>query len=332
MQRQEYAEMFARIERDGADARVHWASGPRAGRCEPWDGRPESLPGHPARFHGASCRESEEGIAYAEELMGAPRLLILGAGHVGVATAALAATLGFQITVVDARPEFAVPERVPGAQEVICAPYEEALRAQPAYANAYTVIVTPGHASDRVCAAAALRRPFAYIGMIGSRGKVATVRAALLEQGFTAEEFDQIHAPIGLPLGGREPAEIAVSICAEMIQVRSARGARVIEPAVRLGLRALAEDPQARGALATIIGHGGSVPRGVGSRMLIGPDGLIAGSVGGGAVEAAVLRRGRELCGQPGAVDLMDLDLSDREGAELGMICGGRVRVLVESL
>lgn len=334
MRRLDYSALFAKLAAQGIDSRIHWATGLRAGSCEPWDGDPQSAPGERSRFFGKACHEGEDGCCYLETLMGRPRLLILGAGHVGAAVASIAGTLGFTITVVDERPELADPARLSGADEVVCGPYDEVLTQMPPYANSYVVIVTPGHRLDQECAAVALRRPFEYLGMIGSRGKVAAVRSRLSDLGFSAEELDRLHAPIGLPLGGREPAEIAVSICAQLIQVRSQRGARAFDPAIQDQIVALVDEPQRRAVLATIIGHGGSTPRGTGSRMLVGTEGLLAGSVGGGAVEAAVIARAQAMAADPDGpvTDLVDHDLSDREGAELGMICGGRVRVMLELL
>ena len=365
MRRRDYADLFARITARGADARVHWASGPRAGQSDPWDGRDDTLPGTPSRRYAGS-RETPDGVCFAEALMGRPHLLILGAGHIGAAVAALGGPIGFRVTVVDPRPEFADAARLPGADEVVCAPYDEALATLPPYANTYVVIVTSGHVLDRQCAALCLARPHEYLGMIGSRAKVATVRTALERAGLDRAKIDAMHAPIGLPLGGREPAEIAIAICAELIQVRAARAARAFDPDVQAAIEDLARDLAAAetsgsvetsgaadtpaagrpATLVTVIGHGGSVPRGAGARMLVGVDGVLAGSIGGGAVEAAAVATARTMArasasgpvstsGTDGAgpqVDLVEYDLSDREGADLGMICGGRVRVLFETL
>ena len=89
------------------------------------------------------------------------------------------------------------------------------------YENAYYVVVTRGHLGDSACARAILKRSFAYFGMIGSRTKVRITREKLLKEGFTEEQLDQIHAPIGLPIGGQMPAEIAVSIMAEIVQEKN---------------------------------------------------------------------------------------------------------------
>lgn len=332
MNRADYLALFDRIDDHGADARVHWAAGPRAGEADPWDGHPDSLPGTPARGLGDACRETDEGCAFAETLMGEPRLVIAGAGHVGTAFAQIAVMLGFRVTVIDERPEFATAERLPAGVRVICGGYAETLAGLPDYANTYYVLVTPGHRQDRESAQACLGKPFEYVGMIGSRGKVAAVNTALAEAGVPAEKIAALHAPIGLHLGGREPAEIAVSIAAEVVSVRNSRPRGTFDPAVRDIITGLAHHPEREAVLATIVGHGGSAPRGTGSRMLVDVDGPLAGSVGGGAVEHAVILAAQEMLRVGPEVDLADYELSDREGASLGMICGGRVRVLFEVL
>ena len=121
-----------------------------------------------------------------------------------------------------------------------------------------------------------LRGKYAYVGMIGSKTKVAAVRKALEEAGFSREILDGVDAPIGLPIGGQTPAEIAVSIAARLVQVRAALGPGVTKP------------PEGPGVLCTIVEKHGSAPRGVGAWMLVRPDGTCAGTIGGGAVEHQV--------------------------------------------
>ncbi len=330
MNRFDYVSLLDRIEEHGADSRLHWAGGPQAGTFEPWDG--SALPWTPARGLGEACFDTADGCFFVEALVGDPRMVIVGAGHVGVAFARVAATLGFRITVIDPRESFLDPARFPEGVTLLCGPFEQTLASLPEYANTYYVLVTPGHASDRECAGITLRRPSAYVGMIGSRGKVATVVAALRADGLSEERIAFLHAPIGLSIGGREPAEIAISIAAEIIGVRAALGSVAFDPEIARELRALAAEPERRVVLATIIGHGGSAPRGTGSRMLVGPDGRTAGSTGGGSVEAASIEQAMAMLADGRTIDLADYDLSNTEGARLGMICGGRVRVLFERL
>ena len=331
MKRSDYVAMLDRIDTAGADSLVHWLSGPRAGDADPLPAGAE-LPGTPARGLGKTCRRTPEGDVFVETLVGRPRLFIVGAGHVGNAFAHIAVTLGFETVVIDERPDFANPERLPGVDHIICGPYVESLAALPEYANSYFVFVTPGHKSDLACAPIALRRPFQYLGMIGSRAKIVMVRGALREQGFSEEQLDRIHAPIGLSIGGRDPAEIAVSIAAEIIQVRSSLGNIAFDPAIADGLRDLGRTPDLPAVLATVVGHGGSVPRGTGTRMLLVDGQQIVGSIGGGKIENASIQRSRALLDAGEAFDVHDYDLSNREGAELGMTCGGRVRIMFEAM
>lgn len=331
MKRADYLRLFERIGTEGAVSQLHWATGPRAGSTDPWD--PAAPAGTAARGFGPTCRRVGGSLAHAETLMGRPRAVIAGAGHVGQAVAQLTVLLGFDTVVVDERPEFADLAQLPGVDTVLCGDYGRTLAELPGYANTYFVLVTPGHRMDRESAAAALRQPHEYVGMIGSRGKVAAVREALVGEGLSPAVVDSLHAPIGLPLGGREPAEIAVSIAAEIVSVRAQRGRHAFDPRVADAIVALASEPDAPAVLATVVGAGGSVPRGAGSRMLVTGRGRVAGSVGGGAVEAAAIRRASDLLeADAPETDVADYELSNREGADLGMICGGRVKVLFERI
>jgi xanthine dehydrogenase accessory factor len=327
--RTDYAALLDRIAATGSDSRLHRVTGPGAGSSDPWDGATTSIPGIQVRGLGTALHETVDGAVFAETLLGHPRLVIAGGGHVGMALAPIAATLGFEIVVIDERPEFATRERFPDADQVLCGPYADTIASLPDYANTYYVLVTPGHRSDRASAETCLSRQYAYIGMIGSRAKVARVTQALLDAGVPQSRIDELHAPIGLDLGGREPAEIAVAIAAEVIQVRARRDSRAFDPAVAAELLALGDRPA---VLTTIVGHSGSVPRGTGSRMLVAAGGPVAGSVGGGAVENAAILRAQEMLRDGVRLEVVDHELSDAAGAALGMICGGRVRILSELL
>ena len=151
-----------------------------------------------------------------------PELLICGAGHVGHATARLGVFLDYKVTLVDERAEFACRERVPEpAIELIARPFDEALRDFPVTAVTSIVIVTRGHAQDETCLREVLRSRAGYIGMIGSKRRVGGIFERLLRDGFTREETERVHAPIGLRIGARTPEEIAVAILAEIIAVRN---------------------------------------------------------------------------------------------------------------
>ena len=202
------------------------------------------------------------------------RLILCGGGHVSLEVAHIARRLEFELVIIDDRPEFASRDRFPMAGQVVCAPFLEALDALGSRESDYYVILTRGHAHDRDCLEHVLRGKYAYAGMIGSRTKVAAVKAALEAAGIAREILDGVHSPIGLPIGAQTPAEIAVSIAAELVQERARRGPAAVPPAVG--------EP---GVLCTITAKRGSAPRGVGTWMLVRPDGSVLGTIGGGAVE-----------------------------------------------
>ena len=144
------------------------------------------------------------------------RLILCGGGHVSLEVAHIARRLEFELVVIDDRPEFASRERFPMAGQVVCAPFLEALDGLGSRESDYYVILTRGHAHDRDCLEHVLRGKYAYAGMIGSRTKVAAVKAALEAAGIAREILDGVHSPIGLSIGAQTPAEIAVSIAAEL--------------------------------------------------------------------------------------------------------------------
>jgi xanthine dehydrogenase accessory factor len=158
---------------------------------------------------------------HIDPLAPSPRLFIIGAGHVGYHLARVAADVGFRIHVVDDRDKFASPERFPGAH-IVVEPIPEWLHGADLPAAAYVVVVTRGHQHDLEAMRALAARDLKYLGLIGSRAKVARIYDALLAEGMPPECLQRVHAPIGLDIGAVTPAEIAISILAELIAV--ARG------------------------------------------------------------------------------------------------------------
>jgi xanthine dehydrogenase accessory factor len=156
-----------------------------------------------------------------EPVVPAPLLLIAGGGHVGQALAAQAAPIGFDITVLDDRPEFADAALFPAGTVTQCGEIAQTLGEQPIGADTYIVVVTRGHQYDAEALRACIRRPAAYIGMIGSRRKIALMREEFVASGWaTAEEWDRVFAPIGVDIGAETVPEIATSIAAQLIAVR----------------------------------------------------------------------------------------------------------------
>jgi xanthine dehydrogenase accessory factor len=147
---------------------------------------------------------------------------IIGAGHVSVPTAHFAAAIGFRVVVLDDRAEFADPQRFPDASEVrLIEDYEQPLQGFPVDEDSFIVIVTRGHLYDKEALAQALKTKAGYIGMIGSKRKRNAIYKALQEEGFTQDDIDRVHSPIGLAIDAETPEEIAVSIVAEIIQIRA---------------------------------------------------------------------------------------------------------------
>ena len=148
---------------------------------------------------------------------------IFGGGHVSQALAPVLERVGFRTVIYDDRPEFADRSRFPGAERVLCGDFarlQEQVQISP---DDYVVIMTRGHLADYEVLARTLRSGARYLGCIGSRKKLALCRERLLAAGFTAEEYARVHAPIGLAIGAETPEEIAVSVAAELIAVRSGK-------------------------------------------------------------------------------------------------------------
>lgn len=145
-------------------------------------------------------------------------VVIFGGGHVGHAVALMSAIVGYRVTVVDDREEFASRKRLADpAIELLVSDYDTASRKLELSSNSAVVIVTRGHQYDEVCLRSVIRSEARYVGMIGSKRRVMAVLDRLNREGFSREELSRLHAPIGLKIGGRSPQEIAVSIVAEII-------------------------------------------------------------------------------------------------------------------
>jgi xanthine dehydrogenase accessory factor len=169
--------------------------------------------------------QGEEQKIFLEPLTPIPVLYIFGAGHISLYLCTLSKMVGFRVTVFDDRAEFANPGRFPEADEIVVKPFEQMLEGFSFGPNAFVVVVTRGHLHDHQILKKVLKTPTGaigprYIGMIGSRHKRAVVFKALKEEGFPEDLIHSIHAPIGLDINAETPEEIAVSIAAELIQVR----------------------------------------------------------------------------------------------------------------
>ncbi|WP_378953861.1 XdhC family protein [Pelosinus sp. sgz500959] len=145
------------------------------------------------------------------------RAMIFGGGHISQSLVQILSILEYEVTVVDDRLEFAHPHRFPGARYVICDSFASVLQNFEPDDQTAVIIVTRGHTYDLDCLRSVIGTKAGYIGMIGSRRKVKATLQVLKEEGIAEHLLNEVRAPIGLDLGGQSPAEIAVSIAAEVI-------------------------------------------------------------------------------------------------------------------
>jgi len=194
------------------------------------------------------CCGGEMGI-FIEVIEPAPRLFVFGAGYIAKPLAAIAATCGFDVAVIDARAEWADPARFPRA--TVMARDPEAFLSEVALRDDdYTVVVTHDHALDQRLVQDLLRRPLRFVGMIGSLPKQRKFALRLRARGFGDADIARLRTPLGVAIGAATPEEIAVSVMAEMIAVR--RGVPVGEGWVPPALRAPEE--RAGGSPASEVG------------------------------------------------------------------------------
>ncbi len=269
----------------------------------------------------ATC-DTAGGRVTVEIFCAMPGALLVGGGHVAAALCGTLSRIGFRVRVADPRPDMLTPKRFPGAEELITLPYVEAAsRAAPDGSDFY--VLTPGHISDLEALREVLRRPRGYVGMLASRRKAASVQDTLRSGGFPEEVLREVHAPVGLSIGAITPEEIAISITSQAIAYhRLERGLGETQP---LGLLThLAHG--GHGVLLSVVERQGSVPRGVGARMLLTDAGARIGSVGGGIVEHRALEAAA-LTAADG--ETRTVRVATRSG-EIG--CGGEVCVLVETI
>jgi xanthine dehydrogenase accessory factor len=164
------------------------------------------------------------GFLLLELILPQPRLLIAGAGHVGKALSHLGRLLDYEVIVWDDRPEYAHPGNLPDASEIWSGSPDEAFGTLIADNDTSMVIVTRGHRTDAEVLKKLILSNAGYIGMIGSRKKILIMREQFLAEGWaTPEQWDRIHAPIGLEIGSKTVNEIALSIAAQLVQVRNSK-------------------------------------------------------------------------------------------------------------
>jgi xanthine dehydrogenase accessory factor len=162
-----------------------------------------------------------EGQVFIDPLFATSRLFIFGGGHVSLELAYMAVRVGFEVAIVEDREDFATRERFPMADRLIVSPYDQAFDRIDLQPWDSLVIVTRGHLHDMTVLREALKYQTGYVGMIGSKRKKKAIYDHLIKEGVSQKELDRVHSPIGLKIMAETPAEIAVAIVAELIQVRA---------------------------------------------------------------------------------------------------------------
>ena len=177
--------------------------------------------------YGLSCPPEQavftqgEPRFFVEPLLSTPRVILFGGGHVAQCMARQLDLLEYRTWVVEDREAFATPSLFPAAERVILSDYDCAEAQLDLNARDRAIVMSRGHETDFEILRWLIKKDLAYIGCIGSRKKIALLREKLLAEGIAQEQFDKLHAPIGLPIGAETPAQIAVSEAAELIQLAS---------------------------------------------------------------------------------------------------------------
>ncbi len=179
------------------------------------------LPGLSASPDPISILQSPDGAEWIVERIAPPdQLVIVGGGHIALPLCEIATQLDFRVTVIDDRPEFSSEDRFPGAARVLTGENSRLLGQIPAGESTYFALLSRGYEFDVVALRIILGGKCRYVGMIGSRRRVATVKRVLEAEGVSREQLDTIHAPIGVDISAVTPAEIATSIAAQLILIR----------------------------------------------------------------------------------------------------------------
>lgn len=289
------------------------------------------------------------------------RLVVLGLGHVGLATIKASLDLGFDIVGIDDRYEAiecarsflgddmcrvcdtndgcSIEKNDDDNGTKVClikGEFDHVIRSLSGNVPSYYVVMTREHKYDLVCLRAILESEYDYIGMMASKVRASAVKDALVSEGIETCVIESIHSPIGLKIGASTPEEIAVSVMAEIISVRAAKGRRVginyNDTFISLPVKMREEILKySKMILAVIVDTKGATPRSVGTSMVICEDGSIIGTIGGGYLEAETCRQAKKAFKEMPSCKNTKYE-SDRlvfsinmlpDESEGGMACGG---------
>lgn len=289
----------------------------------------------------ANIKINDEESILAEVFKREHRLIVFGAGHVGYHLCHFASKVGFNTIVVDDRPYFANKEKFGDNIQVICNTFENAFEILDIHEEDYVVIVTRGHKHDKFCLEKILSLDeLNYIGMIGSKRRVKIMKEELIEEGYSKEKIENIYSPIGLNIGAVTPEEIAISILAEIISVKRIGKLAIKNEPIKVSnscelnkdvLEALAKSQNEKMSLVTVISTKGSTPRKAGSKMIVYDSGKIIGTIGGGCAEAKIIKDAALMAGSKN-LKIETIDMTGEIAEEEGMVCGGKMTVLIEAI
>jgi len=165
----------------------------------------------------------EETIVFFDIIAERSKLVICGAGHIAIPLAQFSRKLGFSVTVIDDRPQFANQSRFEDC-EVIAGNFTSVIQNLQIDKSTFVVIITRGHEHDVDCLAEILPMETTYVGLIGSRRRIRFVLELLFKKGISSDRLEDLFSPIGIPIGAESPEEIALSIAAELVCIRRQGG------------------------------------------------------------------------------------------------------------
>lgn len=305
-------ELWAQTQIDGAEA-----------------GKKILLKGEPKDTDSVFVDEKGERI-FQERISRPAKLVICGAGHVSMPIIRMGKMLGFHVTVVEDRPKFADDARRAEADQVYCEPFEDGLAKIKGDTDTWFVIVTRGHRYDTDCLRTILGKPRAYVGMMGSKRRTAIVKDQLEAEGFEREVLEAVHTPIGLKIAAETPEEIAVSIMAEIIQIKNSRAksggysSELLEEILKedeCGKSACDNYFQKRFCTTWRRNKDACMPE---------MEGIID-TIGGGCVESEIIQKALLMIRtEQEGFQVCKVDMTAEAAEDEGMVCGGVVEVMLE--
>lgn len=318
------------LEGEAAGTRYFWADGELLGYTGTGEVN-EELKTQITETPQIGIYEIEGQKFFIEHLKRQAHLVICGGGHVSQQVIELAGKVGFHVTVLEDRPYFATAREKPEQTLFSAMPSKKSLQGIAGTPDTYFLVVTRGHRFDRACLEQILKKPYAYVGMMASRGRSALLKKQMAGDGFDRKALDEMHTPVGLSIHAETPEEIAVSIVAELIQIKNQTKKTAGYDSLLMEYLTGVKEPGQPKVLATIIARRGSAPRSIGTKMLVLGDGRIIGTIGGGCMESEVQHQCLRLLREENEKSrIVCADMTVSQAEDEGMVCGGTIDVFLE--